>query len=113
VAPPEIKTEKPSVIFTESLKKEEVKKTVAPPEIRTEKPPVAFSEPLKKEEVKDTVAPPEAPAVRTPQGQGSGPPKAKVPAPVRASAPLQKKTEKRRPVEKPARKATKGKRGKK
>ncbi len=132
VAPPEIRTEMPPIAFKEPAKKEEEKKTVdhlrarqeslrshpqgtaekssgeedgVAPEIRTEMPPVTFKEPVKKEGEKKKVAPPEAPAVEPTGG--------KVPAPVRASVPLRKKTEKRRPVEKPAKKATKGNRGKK
>ncbi len=83
-----------------------LKKTVAAPEIKTEKPPVTFKEPLKKEEEKKTVvAAPQAPAVK--------PPKLKTPAPVFAAPEAPKQKEKSWLDEKPAKTATKGKRGRK
>jgi hypothetical protein len=107
VAAPDFKAEKPPVTFKEPLKKEEEKKTVAAPEFKTEKPPVTFKEPLKKEEEKKTVvAAPQAPAVK--------PPKVKATPSVSASKPpFQKKKEKSRLDEKPAKAATKAKRGRK
>jgi len=106
VAAPEIKTEKPPVAFKESLKKEGEKKTVAAPEFKAGKPPVTFMEPLKKEEEKKTVAAPQAPAVVTPE--------VKAPPSVSASKPpFQKSKEKSWLDEKPAKAATKAKRGRK
>ncbi|MFA5800738.1 MAG: hypothetical protein WC840_07380 [Candidatus Peribacteraceae bacterium] len=108
VAAPEIKTEKSPVTFMEPLKKEEEKKIVAAPEFKAEKPPVTFKEPLK-EEVKKTVgAAPQAPAPAV------EPPKVKALPFVSASMPpFQKDKEKSWLDEKPAKTATKGKRGRK
>jgi len=104
VAAPEIKTEKPPVTFKEPLKKEEEKKAMAAPEIKALKPPVTFREPLK-EEVKKTAAPSKVPAVE--------PPKVKMPPHVFAAPEVPKQKEKSWLDEKPAKTATKGKRGKK
>jgi hypothetical protein len=84
---------------------EETKKTVAAPEIKAEKAPVTFKEPLKKEAEKKTVAAPEAPAVKTPE--------VKMQRPVFAAPEAPKQKVKSRLDEKPAKTATKGKRGKK
>ena len=83
-----------------------LKKTiVTAPEFKAEKPPVIFKEPLTNED-KKTVAAPEAPAVK--------PSKVKAPPSVSASKlPFQKKKEKSRLDEKPAKAATKAKRGRK
>jgi hypothetical protein len=106
VAAPEIKTEKPPITFKEPLKKEEEKKTVAAPEFKVEKPSVKFMEPLKKEEEKKTVvAPPQAPTVE--------PPKVKMPPSVFAAPEVPKQKEQSWLDEKPAKTATKGKRGRK
>ncbi len=84
-------------------------KTVAAPEFKAEKPPVKFKEPLKKEkeeEKKTVVVAPEAPAVETP--------KVKAPPSVSVSMPpFQKSKEKSWLDEKPAKAATKAKRGRK
>ena len=114
VVAPEFMAEKPPVTFMEPLKKEAEKKTVAAaPEIKTEKkavptpkfksekPPVTFMEPLKKEEKKKTVAAPEAPAVKPPSSVSA------------SKAPFQKSKEKSWLDEKPAKAATKVKRGRK
>ncbi|MFA4904620.1 MAG: hypothetical protein WC600_17965 [Desulfobaccales bacterium] len=84
-----------------------LKKAVAAPEIKTEKPPVTFKEPLKKQEEKKTVAAAlEAPAVETPE--------VKAPPSVSTSKPpFQKSEEKIWLDEKPAKAATKAKRGRK
>jgi hypothetical protein len=84
---------------------EETNKTVAAPEIKAEKAPVTFKEPLKKEAEKKTVAAPEAPAVKTPE--------VKMQRPVFAAPEAPKQKVKSRLDEKPAKTATKGKRGKK
>ncbi|MDO8721812.1 MAG: hypothetical protein Q7J31_06240, partial [Syntrophales bacterium] len=106
VAAPEFKTEKPPVAFKEPLKKEEEKKAAATPEFKAEKPPLTFMEPLKKEEEKKkTVVAPAPPAVE--------PPKVKIPPPVFAAPEIPKQKEKSWLEEKPAKTATKGKRGKK
>lgn len=109
VAPPEFKTEKPPVTFMEPLKKEETKKTiVVAPEVKVEKLPVTFKEPLKEEVKKTIVAAPQAPAPAV------EPPKVKVPPFVSTSMPpFQKDKEKSWLDEKPAKTATKGKRGRK
>lgn len=84
---------------------ETVKKTVAAPEIKAEKPPVTFKEPLKKEAETKTVAALEASAVKTPE--------VKMQPPVFAAPEAPKGKVKSRLDEKPAKTATKGKRGKK
>ena len=108
LAEPEFKAEKPPVAFKEPLKKEEEKKTVAAPEIKTEKPPVTFREPLKEEVRKTVVAAPQAsaPAVKTPKVKA-------LPFVSASMPPFQKDKEKSWLDEKPAKAATKGKRGKK
>ena len=84
-----------------------MKKAVEAPEIKTEKSPVTFMEPLKKEEEKKTVvAAPQAPAAVKP-------PKLKTPTPIVDSMPFQKSKEKSWLDEKPAKAATKAKRGRK
>jgi len=105
VAAPEFKEASQPVTFMEPLEKEEEKKTVAAPEIKAEKPPVTFKEALKKEAEKKTVAALEAPAVKTPE--------VKMQPPVFAAPKAPKRKEKSRLDEKPAKPATKGKRGKK
>jgi hypothetical protein len=105
VAAPEFKAEKPPVTFKEPLKKEEEKKiVVVAPDFKAGKPPVTFKEPLKKEEKKTVVAP-VPPAVETL--------KVKMPPPVFAAPEVPKQKEKSWLDEKPAKIATKGKRGKK
>ena len=105
VAAPEFKAEKPPVTFKEPLKKEEEKKiVVVAPDFKAGKPPVTFMEPQKKEEKKTVVAP-VPPAVETP--------KVKMPPPVFAAPEVPKQKEKSWLDEKPAKIATKGKRGKK
>jgi len=86
-------------------REETIKKAVAAPEFKAEKPPVAFKEPLKKEEEKKTAAAPKPPAVE--------PPQVKMPPPVFAAPEAPKQKEKNWRDEKPAKTATKGKRGKK
>jgi hypothetical protein len=81
------------------------KKTVAAPEVKAEKPPVTFMEPPEKEAEKKTVVAPEAPAVKNP--------KVKMRPPVFTVPVAPKQKEKSRLDEKPAKTATKGKRGKK
>ncbi len=104
-AVPEFKAAKPPVTFKEPLKKEEEKKAAATPEFKAEKPPVTFMEPPKREEEKKTVVAPAPPAVE--------PPKVKIPPPVFAALEIPKQKEKSWLEEKPAKSATKGKRGKK
>ncbi len=81
------------------------KKAAATPEFKAEKPPVTFMEPPKREEEKKTVVAPAPPAVE--------PPKVKIPPPVFAALEIPKQKEKSWLEEKPAKSATKGKRGKK
>ena len=104
LAAPEFKAAKPPVTFKEPLKEEE-KKTAATPEFKADKPPATFMEPLKREEEKKTLVAPEPPAVE--------PPKVKMPPPVFAAPEIPKQIEKSWLEEKPAKSATKGKRGKK
>jgi len=77
----------------------------AVPEFKAETPPASLREPLKKEEGEKTVAATEAPVVE--------PLKIKMPPPVFAALEVPKRKEKSWLDEKPAKTATKGKRGKK
>ncbi|MFA5179687.1 MAG: hypothetical protein WC405_00075 [Syntrophales bacterium] len=104
VAAPEFKADKLPATFNEPLKKEEKQEVVAKPEFTAEPPPVTSMEPLKKEAEKKAAAP-APPEVE--------PPKVKMPPPAFASPETPKQNEKRRLDEKPAKTASRGKRGKK
>jgi len=102
--PVQMKKEPVFVAPVKSPVEEPAKKKVAAPELKAEMPPITSMEPPKKEE-KKTVAAPALPPVE--------PPKVKIPPPVFTAPEVPKQKEKSWLDEKPAKTATKGKRGKK
>jgi hypothetical protein len=105
LAAPEFKAEKQSVTFKEPLNKEEKKKKRATPEFKMKKSPVTFIDPHEKEEKMKMVAALGAPAVKTS--------KVKIQSTVFTAPEAQTHKEKSRLDVKPAKTATKVKRGKK